>query len=441
MISRNPLVVSQRAFLVGVSLIFAAPFAVAEIVWDGSFESGDYNSYPWAVPGKIEFWGMNRNLRPKRYSAEQNDSAQIGNGTQSGIVHRTGTTVTKSFGSVAYPAGPVRAGNYAARITVRNSTNGSEPQDCGESDNGRCEYRRTEIWTWGGRDSNFMAHYLNALPQFQERWISYSVFLPSNFAMASASGFWPIVLQIKPRWGGRSMSPTFAIALHPTQGWSLTHRTHPEITNNLIQHGLAPGPGEFNYNNAHDTEYRKTTGQGFKDYLAVDFPEANASRTALGELGVGQWTDWVIHLKADPRGPSDGGTGFMRVWKRTGAGKWTQVLDIVPREFDVGGYRLNRGVFLNDPGGATGNRNPIPANWANTLANASGEKYSEQNGGFSVMTGFYGARDYFWNAPRDVTIYIDNVKVGSAAAKFEMMSPDGSTPDGATPAAPVLQVN
>lgn len=428
------------AAVVFVALLLAATDAPAEIIWDGSFETGDYNSYPWAVPGNIEFWGMNRNLRPKRYSAEQSDIAQIGDGTQSGIVHRSGTTVTKSFGSVVYPAGPVRAGNYSARITVRNSTNGSEPQDCGESDNGRCEYRRTEIWTWGGRSSNFMAHYMNALPQFQDRWISYSVYLPTDFSMADGSGFWPIVLQIKPRWGGRSMSPTFAIAMHPTQGWSITHRTHPEIANNLVQHGLAPDSGEYSYNVAHDTEYRKTTGQGFKDYLAVDFPDANASRAALGDLGVGKWTDWVIHMKADPRGPNEGGAGFLKVWKRSGAGGWTQVLDISPREFDVNGYRLKRGVFFNDPGGSTGNPNPMPTNWAGTLSNLSGEKYSEQNGGFSLMTGFYGSKDYFWNAARNVTIFIDNVKVGSAKASFAMMSPDGSTPEG-TPMSPVLQVN
>jgi hypothetical protein len=404
-----------------------SPVASAEILWDGSFESGDYNAYPWAEPGRIEFWGMNRNLRPRRYSVEQISTAHIGNGVQSEIVHRTGASIAKPFDTVIYPKGPVRLGQFAARITVRNSINGSEPQDCGESDNGKCEYRRTEIWTWGGRNSNYMAHNLNAWPQFQERWLSFSVFLPPDFAMADGGDWWwPSVLQIKPRWGGRAMSPTFALSLHPTHGWSIVHRTHPEITNNLIQHGLTPSAGEYNYNYAHDTEYRKNTGIGFRDYLAVDFPNAVNSRAALADLGIGEWTDWIINLKADPRGPNESGTGFLRIWKRKGSGTWTQVLDVVPREFDVSGYRLKRGVFFNDPGGSTGNANPIPGNWSSTLINFSGEKYSEQNGGFSVMTGFYGPKRFFWDAPRDVSIFIDNVRVGSSNANFRMMSPDGA---------------
>ena len=402
----------------------------AEILWDGSFVNGDYNAWPWREPGNIAFFGMNTATRPIRYSAEQSMTDQIGNGKQAGIVHATGTTIAKSFGNVTYPAGPVRTGSFAGRFTVENSVNGSEPESCGESDNGKCTYRRSEVWTWGGREHNYMAHYLNAWPQFETRWFTQSVYIPASFPMASGSGFWPICLQIKPRWGGYAMSPTFALAMHPTQGWRIIHRTHPEIAKNLVQHGLTVS-GCYNYNTSHDTEYRSTTGIGYKDYLAVDFPDATASRAALASLDQGTWTDWVFQLKTDPRGPNESGTGFLKAWKRVGAGAWVQVLDIIPREFTVSGYTLKRGVFFNDPGandGTNANLAKFPANWTSTLVNQSGTFYSEQNGGFCVMAGFYGSKSYFWDASANVSIYLDNMKVGSSNATFANMSPDGSSP-------------
>jgi hypothetical protein len=57
------------------------------------------------------------------------------------------------------------------------------------------------------------------------------------------------------------------------------------------------------------------------------------------------------------------------------------------------------------------------------------------------MTGFYGPKGFFWDAPENVTIYIDNVRVGSAAADFSMMAPDASVVEAAPPKAPTLDMS
>ncbi len=161
----------------------------------------------------------------------------------------------------------------------------------------------------------------------------------------------------------------------------------------------------------------------------MDFPCASASRAARADATVGQWHDFVFEIKADPRGPNESGTGVLNLWKRTGAGAWVQVLSIVPREFNVSGYLLKRGVLFNDPGAndsTNANRSLIPANWTSTLVNDSGAFYSEQNGGFSVMCGMYGSKNYFWNAPANVSIYIDNVRVGNADCSLSTMAPEAA---------------
>jgi hypothetical protein len=56
------------------------------------------------------------------------------------------------------------------------------------------------------------------------------------------------------------------------------------------------------------------------------------------------------------------------------------------------------------------------------------------------------AKEVAWNAPHDLVIYMDNVKVGDENSAFSDVSPDGSSPShGATvvppPEAVLLDVN
>ncbi len=367
--------------------------ASAEIIWNGDFSTGDFTQWHWhSSKDHIYFHGVPEYGRPIQYSSNQDHSLHVGNGDLLQLVSRSGEG--------DYGRGPVRVGDYAARFRIKNSANGSEPDDCG---NGNCRIRRTELRMHARTHTDVY----NAMPQFQERWASISVYIPEDFEVTE-SGWLPLVFQLKSRnqdLDASGASPAFAIHVG-NHGWEINHRTHASLLKEI---------GRNNFDSAHVSRYRP---RNTASHLKKDFPSVSSSEAALADLNRGGWTDWVMHFKPDPRGTLLGGEGFLRLWKRSGEEEWIQVLDLEPRLFDVSGYLFDRGIFWNDPGDGSKNWKP------------NGYPSTEGNGGFNMLVGLYSSKDRVWDKPNDTIIYIDNVKVGGSEARFATMSPDGSSPAG-----------
>ena len=129
----------------------------------------------------------------------------------------------------------------------------------------------------------------------------------------------------------------------------------------------------------------------------ADFPDMAASHAALQSLNIGGWTDWVINVKWDGRGPNEGGNGFLKIWKRDGFGPWVEVLDIRPKITSRGGETFAHGIGFKIPGS-----------------------------GYGPLAGMYTDKERAWNSRRNRVIYNDNIKIGSDTSDFSEMSPDGS---------------
>lgn len=369
--------------LAGVTLclLTSMPIPVsAEIIWRGDFETGNFlqwhaprdKSQPW-------YWGIPQYGRPARDPTETNSlpPSYYGAGSLARIV-----------------TSPVREGSYAAEFTVKNSTNGSEPAD---SDNGVLARRRSELWA-----NKMLSDAYNAIPYLANRWISVSVFVPEDWD-AGGSGWGPIVWQMKPR-NESGLSPAIAIELK-SYGWEVLHRWDDAVDPSPID---VPWQQQMYYNANYPTS------KDWSDGLS-DFPDVTLSRNAFATIGRGEWTDWVVNLKSDARGSLQSGTGFIRMWKRTGSGPWVEVLHITPKVTTRGGLTFDHGVTYNSPAGSN-------------------------NGGFGVQVGLYMDKEQVWNLSKDRVVVIDNVKVGGEATSFSQMSPDGSSPEqfGHKPLPPAL---
>jgi hypothetical protein len=362
----------SRHFLcaIGLSLASVIPTgANAEILWTGDFETG--HLLQWHHPtNKIEawYWGIPPYGRPARHPSETSSlsASYYGDGSLAAIV-----------------TSPVRQGRYAAKFTVKNSANGVEPADC---DVGSCERRRAELWA-----NKTLSDSYNAVPYMKERWISASVFVPADWESAG-SGWGPIVFQMKPR-NESGISPTIAIELK-SHGWEVIHRW-------AAKQDPAPSDVPWQQHMAYSSVY--PTNTNWPDGLK-DFPDTVKSQASLAAINKGGWTDWVINLRSDARGVQEGGTGYLRMWKRSGSGSWVEVLHIKPKKTTRGGLSFDHGVMYNSPAGSN-------------------------NGGFGVQVGLYMDKNQVWGLSRNRVIVIDNVKVGNEKTQFSMMSPDGSSPD------------
>jgi hypothetical protein len=380
-----------------LSIILAAIWvsaANAEIIWSGDYETGNFMQ--WHKPDTKDVAAFFAMPAATRYGAPIEQNLLPGQSYQ----HQG----DGSWASVV--TSPVRNGSYAGRFTVKNSVNGSEPEDCDVKD--VCHRRRTELTA-----QTMLPDFYNGLPYMSERWMSVSIFLPEDWDSQNGTGWGPHVFQVKPR-NESGLSPIIAIEVRPS-GWRIWHRwsdvENPSRENIPWQQAMY-----------YDSEYPALDGSDSGADLRADFPDQQSAQAALANLNKGGWTDWIFHIRFDARGASDGGQGFLTVWKRADDQEWIRIVKIEPRVISRGDLTFDRGIGYNSP--------PM----------------GDNNGGFGIKAGLYMEKTQVWDLPANRVVYNDNIKVGDASTSFSEMSPDGSSP-GTSPAvepppkAPPLEVN
>jgi hypothetical protein len=360
--------------------------AVADILWSGDFETGNFVQWHLENDNKTpNFWGIPPHGRPIAPSplTGSMSASYYGDGSLAQIV-----------------TSPVRQGKYAAKFTALTSQSGSEPEDCdgANPETTKCHRRRTEL-----RMNRALPLFYNAMPYLAERWMSVSQYVPTNWDSVNGQGFGPIVFQVKPL-NESGLSPCLAIQL-TKKGWEIRH-----IWSDVVN----PARDDIPWQQAmyYDAVYPSPNGGDTGADLRADFPNQSESQAALANFNKGGWSDWVIRIRYDARGSANGGQGHLTVWKRAGAGAWIEIVNIKPRRINRGGMTFDRGVCYNSP--ASGS-NP---------------------GGFGLLAGMYMDKDQVWNLPANRVIYNDNVKVGSDRSAFAEMSPDGSSPGSLAQSAP-----
>lgn len=364
--------------VVAISTVLAAmPIpGSAEILWSGNYETGDFTQ--WHAPddrNSVSFHEVPEYGRPLQYG--QQKEGHIGNGDLLSLV----TSSDRLIDGKLYSKGPTRGNsNYAAKFRVKSSAHGSEPKDC---DDGVCKRRRTELTVQGALPDIY-----NALDYMDERWISVSHYLPSDWD-ERGGGYGPTVFQIKPKLDGGSIGPCINIGIDGGS-WAIKHGW-TDVKNLRKSTPWQQRP-------EYSAKYPAADGSDDAAALLADFPDREKSQAALADLNKGGWTDWVMHVKFDARGSSDGGEGFLRIWKRSGDDPWVEVLHIVPKKVTVAGLTYDRGICYNSPDG------------------------------FGIKAGMYMDKDAVWNLDADRVLYNDNIQVGSADTVFAEMSPDGSSP-------------
>jgi hypothetical protein len=377
----------------------------AEIIWSGDFSTGDFAQ--WHRGGGpptqsspddelLQFPQMPAYGRPIQYGLQ--NSLHVGNGDLCSLVSVDG----RSSNGVSYPVGPTRGNSpYALKLTVKSGQGGGvEPEDC---DNGVCERRRT-----GLSMQSVHSDYYNAMPYQQTGWFSFSIFLPSDFHTNQSTWGGPM-MSVKPKneAGGPGNSGAFAISAQG-RSWHIVHRWDdrypiPDLTQIPYWQG-----GQYTMDLVGENHVAFPDTDFVPDLLA-DYPDVAVSQAALADLNLGGWTDWIVQWRPDARSAADGGSGFINVWKRAGDEPWVHVLNIVPRTIDYSGNIVSRGIGYN-----------APAN--------------ENNGGYGLKAQIYIDKSAVWYDPGNLTAYYANVKIGNENAKFEDMSPDGSSPSSPVPA-------
>lgn len=375
--------ISNKASLVS-GLLFASlaasSGAVAEIIWTGDYENGDYLEWSYSGGTEPNFSGVPQYGRPTQYG---------GDGSLLSLV-----------------TSPVRNGRYASRFTVKNSANGTEPADCqGMPD---CERRIVALKGWYSMESSAGT----VLPYGSERWLSVSHYIPADWDTNNGGGWGPIVYEMKPYINNSKVSPFFSISLNKG-GWVISHRQSDE----KWLAGQLPWQRQMFY--AGEYEGAPYPNDSYWADGVADFPNMAQSHAALRSINKGGWTDWVIHIRFDARGAAAGGQGFLRVYKREDSGSWIEVLDIRPRNISRGGMTFDRGIGYNSP--------------------ARDGAYSSfgDHGGFAIVAGMYMDKGQVWGLPNNRVIYNDNIKVGDERSSLAEMAPGGGGGGGsATPFAP-----
>ena len=376
----------KRIIVIVCILFFVSPLQ-AELLWEGDFEVGHFRQWhTWA--GHADYWGTPQYGRPAKFPGDAVRTDWYGNGELLMLV--TDKPALEVEGLVI--AGPVRQGNYAARWTVKSSAGGGvEPDDCDPRGGGNCANRRVELSMHEELSDTY-----DAMPYLGENWLSASFYVPSDWD-ASGTGFGRHLFSSKARNESGSVG-VFSIGLK-SYGWELmivndpTQRTQPIV-------GLGSGsPYVYYY-----TSLRPDTS-AWDVGARVDFPDVAVSQAALASVNKGVWTDWIIHAKWDERGPTDGGTGFLRFWKREDDGAWVQVLDIEPAIITRSGTAYERGVGYYVP--ATGT----------------------SNGGYGLLNGMYMEKEQVWSLVDNLVIFSDNIKLGDENMTFNEMRPEGADPE------------
>lgn len=366
--------VRSRAWVckAAAALIVLCPgISSAEIIWSGNFDTGDFTQYhSVSDPNAVLFFQMPEYGIPIQYGSQQ----MVGNGDLLALVSNTARTI----GGVAYPQGPTRGGNFAARFTVKNSQNGQEPRDCDGSD---CSQRRTQLTMQSAMQPNYQG-----LPNMSERWISFSIYLPADYEFEGSS--WGQQLwELKPTNDGGS-GDTFGVWLTSNRSWSISHnwqRGEPQ--------GFAPIAQQMRYNKDYPTP-QSDWPDGSRSFATAQ------SRQELGNILLGGWTDWIIQVRFDHRGSDAGGTGFFRIWKRNEGSEWVQILDIKPGTTTRMGNTFNHGIGV------------------------------DARSGYGPKIGVYSSKNRVWNNARNTVVYFANHKIGDPNSSFADMTPDNSNSGG-----------
>jgi hypothetical protein len=351
--------------------------------FDGNFEAG--NLIRWGTT----YWGVPVYGRPIRYSADQ---VHVGDGQLMGLVAKTARTIEiPGVGPVFYPEGPTLPDNqYSVRMMIKNSANGTEPEDCDQSPANTCTRRRTMVQGEGIMASS------GCYGPRETWWGSLSIYVPSDFNPAG-SGFF-IFTGIKP--SGWPASGIMGLNLDgPNNTWRFQHFWGEFVYDGNGQpndaYGLGAGAIPWWQTMYYDLEH-PGTGQSWTDIR--DFPNAADSRNAFASVTKNSWTHWVWQIHMDGRSSASGGQGFWKVWKKDASHGWVQVLNILPKITTRGGRTFDHGIGYDSP------------------------KFHGSN------TGMYCAKTRAWDAPNNLTIYMANIKVGKSSASFIDVSPDGSVP-------------
>jgi hypothetical protein len=370
----------------GILVSLVPSIAAADLVWNGDFSTGNFLQYHHYTDDKVvKFGSVPPYGRPIQYGGQI--SGHIGNGDLLSLVSADGRNV----GGISYPAGPTRGSSpFAAKFTVKNSANGVEPDDCDPSPADTCERRRVVL-----KQQAMHPDWYNALPHMAERWVSFSVYIPSDFPSMDGEG--PQVFGIKMRKDSYASYGYFNITIE-NNTWRVTHRWSPSLSakDDPWQYGM------FYAGNYDGEPYPRSD---FWPEGLLDYPDLEASQTALKSLKKGGWTDWILHYKQDHRGSEAGGMGFLRLWKREDAGPWVEVLHIRPKTTSRGGMTFNHGIGYN-------------------LSDFVGS-----DAGAGTIIGMYGKKSFAWDKPNNTILYFANHKIGDHNSKFSEMSHDGSSPD------------
>lgn len=368
----------------GLLVMMLPAISAADVIWRGDFSTGDFTQYHGSTSrNEVHFHLIPAYGRPIQYG--QQAPGHVGNGDLLSLVARTSRTID----GIRYPQGPTRGGEYAAKLTVKNSANGSSSADADPT--GDPNRRRTQFQL-----QKMLSEQYNALPHMGERWLSYSVYLPANWE--EKRGDWgPSLFGLKPRNDGGAVSGTLSLGIDD-DSWQISHRWSPVLN---PAGDDVPWQQQMNYTGNYQSTGRPYPNNNDWPNGMDDFPNVQQSYAALQSLNVGGWTDWIFHVKFDHRGSLSGGTGWATVWKREDSGPWIKVLDIRPRVISRGGMTFDRGIGYNVPRGTN-------------------------NGGYGMNFGLGGSKDVYWDAARNTEIYIANIKIADGRTTFDEMTPDGS---------------
>ena len=363
------------ALLLATSLLIGPSISLADIIWNGHFNDGNFRNYHKSDkspgdPDAVNIPQVPAYGRPIQYGGQ--GSSHVGNGELLSLV----SSLT-------------RGSRYSAKFTVKSQASGGvEPLDCDPAT--ACDRRRSQL-----QMTKTLLEYYNAIPNGAERWVSFSVYLPSDFN-SSGPGFGPLI------WGSKSSSQNkpgaFGVQIN-NDSWQLIHRYYSQEMQNKGVDSRKSWWLATSYSSSFPSSSDWPAGR-------VDFPNETASKAAMANLNLGGWTDFVWHFKTDIR-EFEQNKGFLDVYMRAGAGTWVHVLKIRPMK-DLArseSWRQSNPERVYDRG--IGQYGP---------------------GGYTSAIGLYMAKERVWDNTKSMTVYIDNHKVGSERATFSMMSHDGSSP-------------
>jgi len=381
--------------ITGAAIVGNAGSSVTEtgtILWNGDYSTGDFLQWHVATDStRVQYSQIPSYGRPVKMPNDGAGRADsyYGNGDLMSMVATTARTVNGHF----YPQGPTRGSSpYAAKITLKNSINGTEVgnADCDPAPT-TCNRRRADLTVQKTMQDDY-----NAFPPLAERWLSCSIYIPADFdGSGPVGGGFGIKLWSMKDYNDTGPGP-ISISIEPGEVWRLGHRWQDDDPyiglpwwQQMWYTGDEPEGSGLAYPRAD-----------FWPDGTAHFPDLATSHAALQSLNKGGWTDWIVHMKMDHRGSDEGGTGFIKIWKREDQGAWIYVLDVFPGELTRGGHTFNHGVGFH-----------------NNITN-----------GYGIKCGAYCTKDRVWDLPENTVIYNANVKVGDENATFAQMSPDGSQP-------------